>query len=181
MTSILDVLEKTIRPVIFVPLLIIEIITATAITTLVSQIANVSGGATLPDLLFGYDAATLSIMFTVYGEVGMNFMQHVQIIDIYHPLLYSILGASVIYALMRGTRFAWIAVIVFIGGLFDYAENFLLWIMMPAAPQVDETIAGLASAMNMIKHVSLQVAGGVLLIAVISWIYRLVRRRASTA
>ena len=130
-----------------------ELAVAGAVLWAVLRISDVSGESIL-DASFGYDHAAVMAVFDHYGPDGFGYYRIVQLLDLVHPLLYSLLAAALLHRVLAPTRWAWLALTPFLAGALDYVENGFLWVMTETYPNVSPCIVAASSVTSVVKGLS---------------------------
>ena len=152
MNRITHLLTKTSQPKMLIILVIVTIINFAIIGLLTAQISAVSGGETLLDFSFGHTVESVTMTLNNYGSEGLALYQWVQRIDLIHPLIYSLLFATLFYLLYRQTQFSFLPLLPVAGGALDYLENVFLFIMVSSFPSINPTVVQIASLVNYAKN-----------------------------
>ena len=93
----------------------------------ISALEEVSGGASIPDLMPGYDLAQLKALFAAYGPEGIAIYKKIQILDFIYPLIYGALMLGLMVRIRIPRQFRSIAYMnPVLAVIFDYAENLML-------------------------------------------------------
>jgi len=136
-------------------LVIIEGIVAASVVRGVVQISEVSGGMSILDASFGYSHSQVLATFEAYGPVGLEAYQTVQLWDLLHPALYSLLLATLLFMAFRHTRWRWASLLPFAAAALDYAENAFLFIMTATFPDISTDVVAISNVLSIIKRLSL--------------------------
>jgi hypothetical protein len=145
----------------------------------ISKLKEVSGGAGIPDMMLGYDLATLNSVFTAYGTEGIAIYKKIKILDYIYPLIYTTLILG--FLVRSRPPKQWRSVIygnAFIILFLDYAENFILGILVDRYPFLTpdyRTMAKFASLLTELKWSFIALA--VFYILVFSFRYQLVSKK----
>lgn len=160
-----------------VPLFIVEIMLIVAVVREVGRISDVSDGAGILDTKTGYSHSDVLALFDSYGEQGRSFYRNLQLWDLAHPFVYSLLLASVLFLAFRRTRWEWVTLLPFAIGALDYLENAFLWAMIATYPEIDATVVSIANVLSIVKFVSFFPATVALIAAIATAARRQARKR----
>ncbi|MFZ5516173.1 MAG: hypothetical protein ACOY90_06015 [Candidatus Zhuqueibacterota bacterium] len=88
-----------------------------------------------------------------YGEQGKHLYNYIQLVDTFYPIAYSLLLATLICFLLHGLaqRLKPICLLPLTGALFDYTENFGIFLMLRIHPEPIQPIASAAHWMSLGK------------------------------
>lgn len=152
MARINALLTATTKPRILTILVILTIINFAVIGSLTVQIGAVSGGETLLDFSFGHTVEDVTTTLSNYGQDGIALYRWVQRIDLVHPLVYSLLFATLMFLLFRQTRFNYLVLLPFGMGALDYLENIFLFMMVNSFPNINSIVVQMASLSSFAKN-----------------------------
>ena len=152
MNKINTFLSKTSKPTILIVLIVLTVINFAIIGVLATRIGALSNGETLLDFSIGHTQDSVITTLTNYGAEGLALYRKVQGIDLIHPLIYSILLASLFFLLFRQTRFSYLVFLPFAMGVLDYLENIFLFIMVNNFPNINSVVIQIASLANLAKN-----------------------------
>ena len=139
---------------------------------LTARLMDVSGGYTLLDFSFGHTAEGVNTTLSHYGAEGLALYRWVQRIDLIHPLIYSLLFASLFFLLYRQTRFHHLLYLPLAMGALDYLENIFLFLMVNSYPNISATVIQMASLLSVIKNVVQYVTIAAFLIGIVAFVVR---------
>ena len=97
-------------------------------------------------------------------------------IDLIHPLIYSLLFASLFFLLYRQTRFHNLLYLPLAMGALDYLENIFLFLMVNSYPNISPTVIQMASLLSVIKNVVQYLTIAAFLVGIVAFLVRRVRR-----
>ncbi len=117
----------------------------------VEKIGMLSGGMGIPDARMFYTLPQLQSMFWHYGTEGREMYLQLQWIDMFYPLVYSTLLASLLYLVFKRTRLEILIFVPFVAALLDYTENILLRISILSFPDMNEKIVSIAGPVTFLK------------------------------
>ncbi len=172
MLKIDSILAATSKPKWLLLLFLLTLINFTIIGFLTAQIMNISGGANLLDFSFGHTANSVNSTLEAYGTEGISLYRWVQRIDLIHPLIYSLLFASLFYILFRQTRVHISIYLPLIAGILDYLENIFLFQMVNTYPQISSSVAQIANIISLAKNVILIAVIAALLVGIIAFVVK---------
>ena len=98
------ILERTSTQVGLALLVVAQVLLGWQIAVQLASLEEVSGGYGILDFEFAYSSQRIATVFDNYGEEGMSIYQNIQFLDVANPLIYSLLGASLMHLLVRGTN-----------------------------------------------------------------------------
>lgn len=110
-----------------------------------SHLKEVSGGYAIPDLSFYYSPGQLHDLFNHFGKSGLNEYMHIQLIDMFYPLVYALLLSGLLFIAYRNSKFYWVIYLPFIASVFDYLENFMLRFLALSYPDFNDGVAHFAA------------------------------------
>ena len=110
-----------------------------------SHLKEVSGGYSIPDLFFYYSPEQLHDLFHHFGKSGLTEYMHLQLIDMFYPLVYSILLSSLLFIGYRHSKRYWVIYFPVIASVFDYLENFTLRFLALSYPAFNNSVAHFAA------------------------------------
>lgn len=146
--------------------LILLAASGTLLALTLGQLSAITGGNGIPDFETGYNAEFISTLFQSYGDEGMKLYFRVQFIDIFNPLFYSTLIASVIFLLYREGRWERFYFVAFLAGGLDYLENIFLYLLSSSYPEISIGLADFSGVVSIVKHVVMYAAIGILLVGI---------------
>ena len=152
MNKIHTLLSKTSKPTILTILIVLTVINFAIIGILIARIGTVSSGETLLDFSIGHTQESVETTLTNYGAEGINLYRWVQRIDLIHPLVYSLLFASLFFLLFQQTRVNYFVLLPFFMGALDYLENIFLFIMVNSFPIINSDVVQMASIISLAKN-----------------------------
>lgn len=153
-TSVSRLLRLTSQRRWLVLLSIVETLLVGAVVREVGRISDVSDGGGILDAETGYSHSFVVTLFDSYGQQGRDFYRNLQLWDLAHPFVYSLLLASLLFLAFRRTRWEWVALLPFAIGALDYIENAFLWVIIATYPEIDPTVVSIASVLSTFKFVS---------------------------
>lgn len=130
------------------------------ITVTLGQLAEVSGGYGILDFDRGYSVERVNEVLGSYGDEGMRLYARIQLLDLFNPMLYSLLAACFVHLLWKGRGPEWIALVPLSAGLGDYLENGTLFLLVQTYPNMSPALVALSSGLSLLKN-------GLLVIAVL--------------
>lgn len=136
----------------------------------VSQIGKLSGGKGVLDFEFGYSTSSVSELFNSYGIEGVDLYINMLTVDIFNPLMYTLLLMAIMYILLKETKYYKMAFIPVFVGLFDYLENIFLYKMASNFPQLDDSTIAMGNALSITKRVVMIIAILCLISAIFIWL-----------
>lgn len=110
-----------------------------------------STGKTILDIQFSYKIEKVTEYFTAYGSEGLITYNKIQLIDMFYPLVYSILLSSILYLLFSHSKTVAIILMPIVAAYFDYLENFLLFISTRTFPDLNPAIIKISSFATSLK------------------------------
>ena len=112
---------------------------------LIPKLEEVSGEGMIDmEMFYNYESVYKKI--DAYGEIGLEVYNKLQLIDLAFPLIYGLLFASIIYRL--GSKYYFVS---FIGALFDYMENGLIFLMLRKHPGEYHLLANICNVASLLK------------------------------
>ncbi len=111
----------------------------------IGHIKAVSGGYSIPGLKFYYTAHQLHELFDHYGSIGISDYLKLQWIDMFYPIVYSLLLSSLLFLFFNEPKPKPIIYVPFLAAMFDYAENILLHSIAESFPVFNNTLARFAA------------------------------------
>jgi len=125
---------------------------------------RLTNGLNILDMEFHYSAAHAYAMLNGYGSAGRALYLHILWpVDVFIPLVVSSFLAVAITMAWRkdAAQRPWMRYLFLLGvlaGLFDYAENMSITVLLLSYPRRLEGVANFAGYMTSTKHVMYQVA-----------------------
>lgn len=116
-----------------------------------TKLNSITNGIGILDFEVGYTKQRVLEVFGSYGGEGMALYQNIQLLDILNPVLYSWLFAMILFLLFRGTRMVWTVILPLLIGLFDYAENAMLFEMARSYPDISDLTITISSNLSLLK------------------------------
>ncbi len=169
---VIKILEKTSSKVGLIVLTVIQLILGAFIGATLNKLSKLSGNG-IPDFEVGYTMEKILELFNSYGEQGMKLYNQVHLIDLFNPLIYSLLFASLCYYFFKDTKFEKLSLIPFLAGLFDYVENYFLYRMKVQYPEIGESLVETSNSVSLIKYAVL----GITIVTFIFGIYQWLKKK----
>lgn len=151
-------------------LIVLEIVVVGLIVVSVTRVSNVSGGLGILDAEFGYTYQQVIETFDAYGQSGLDAFRTVQLLDLLHPAIYSLLLASLLYLPLGGSRWRWLSLTPLVSGALDYIENALIWIMTETYPEVSSVVVSVSSVVSVVKYLSFVLVFVAVGVAIKTWL-----------
>lgn len=139
----------------------------------VEKINQISGGKGIPDALFFYSFKQLSIIFQSYGVDGKDIYLRLQLIDMFYPIIYSLLLGSLLYIQLKKTKLVKLVYLPFIAAIFDYSENILLRINLLDYPEMNKVWVDFAAISTFLKWSFVYLSIFFIIIGLVKWIVSL--------
>ncbi len=117
----------------------------------VEKIGALSGGMGIPDARMFYTFPQLQNMFWHYGAEGREMYLQLQWVDMFYPLVYSTLLASLLFLVYKKTPLWKMVYVPCLATLFDYAENILLRISILSFPHMQKWLVQISGTVTFIK------------------------------
>jgi len=132
-------------------LLILYAVVFGAILLTLGQLIEISGNGIL-DFEQGYSVERVAEVFGSYGEAGMALYSRIQILDLFNPLLYSLVAAVFTFLLWKDRGPTWLYLLPLLGGIGDYAENVTLFWLSRSFPDLPDGLVALSSSLSLVKN-----------------------------
>jgi hypothetical protein len=165
----IKILEKTSSKTGLIVLSVIQLILGAFLGTTLIKLSKVSGNG-IPDFEVGYTKEKIIELFNSYSEQGMKLYNQVHLIDLFNPLVYSLLFASLCYYFFKETKFEKLSLIPFLAGLFDYVENYFLYRMKEQYPEISEGLVETSNSISLIKYAILGITIATFIFGIYQWI-----------
>jgi len=117
----------------------------------VEKLQAISGGFGIPDTEFYYSYNQLQTLFSHYGDAGRILYFKLQTIDMIYPLVYSTLLASLLYLVLKKSRFKHLVLLPFAAACFDYAENIFLHLDLLMFPAMKHWMVSISGIFTLVK------------------------------
>lgn len=169
------ILEKSSSRKGLIFILVAQLIVGGLLGFSLSQLAAATNGLGILDFEIGYSADRVAKLFSGYGDEGMLIYRQIQLIDLFNPLVYSILFSSLLFVFFKQSKFNWLAYLGFLCGGLDYLENAFLFIMANSYPDMNSGIVQSSSVISVVKHSILYLTIIVFMIGLIRWL--VIRRK----
>ena len=147
---LLRLIIRSSKPKYLVGLFVLQILFAVFMFFAVQTIKEDTGKAIL-DTQFRYNIEKVSEIFTAYGEEGLITYNKIQLIDLFYPLVYSLLLSSILFLLFSHSKTVAIILMPIVAAYFDYVENFLLFISTRTFPDLNPAMIKIASFATSLK------------------------------
>jgi len=115
------------------------------------QIIKEDTGKSILDIQFRYNIEKVTEFYSAYGEEGITTYNKIQIVDMFYPLVYSILLSSILYLLFAHSKTVAIILLPIVAAYFDYIENFLLFISSRSFPILNPAMIKISSFATSLK------------------------------
>jgi len=165
-----QILEKTSTRTGLISLFVCQLIVGGILGTTLAKLSNATGGYGILDFEVGYTVEKVNELFSSYGTVGIELYKQVHVIDLFNPLIYSLLFSSLLYIFFKESEYAWLAYLGFLCGGLDYLENIFLFNMLNAYPNINSYMIGLSSTVSIIKHSVLYITILIFIMGMVRWI-----------
>ncbi|MEZ5032569.1 MAG: hypothetical protein R2787_14355 [Saprospiraceae bacterium] len=165
----IKILEKTSSKFGLITLTAIQLVVGAFLGITLSKLSKISGNG-IPDFEVGYTKEKILELFNSYGEQGMELYNQVHLIDLFNPLIYSLLFASLCYYFFKDTRFEKLSLIPFLAGFFDYFENSFLYQMKGQYPEISDNLIEISNSISLIKYVVLGITIATFIFGIFQWI-----------
>ena len=163
-------LEQTSKRTPLIVLFIAQIVVGAFLGLSLSNLSETTSGSGILDFEVGYSFEHVNELFESYGSEGMRAYHQIQFIDLFNPLIYSLLFSSLMFLFLRNTRFQLLSLFGFLCGLLDYFENFFLYRLSNSFPELSENLVSISSAISVVKHSVLYLTILIFIVAIVNWI-----------
>lgn len=119
------------------------------------KLKEMTGGLGMPDENVYYSYNQLYQLFNQYGASGRAMYLNLQWIDMFYPVVYSLLLGSLMAVLCKSSRFAWMILLPLLAAVFDLTENILLRSIVQSFPVMNSSLVQVASMATFMKWVML--------------------------
>lgn len=109
-------------------------------------------GLPILDMEVGYAATRATEVLGGYGPVERTRYEIIMLADLIHPAVYASLFGGVIWGMIGRPERKWLAMAPLFAGLFDWAENAVIWKMFSSPLPVDYTLAQTGNYLSFFKH-----------------------------
>ena len=123
----------------------------------------VLGDEGMLDFQIGHSRSSVAQVLDSYDPSAHRAYRNIQRLDLFNPLLYATLTASLIWLLLRGGGPNGLVATPFLAAFFDYGENYAIARMMRSYPAVVDADLQLAHVLSLGKWATL----GLMLVAVV--------------
>ena len=140
----------------------------TVVLAIVSgELADVSGIGQPPDTNLGFSPAELTATYAAYTDAGMALYWQFRYLDLGYPMVFSLLGAAALARVWRssGRSHYWRLAVAM--AVFDYLENFALFLALDAYPDIPWILATGASGLGILKYAAIALTLAFVLVGVI--------------
>ena len=147
---LLRLIIRSSKPKYLAGLIVLQILFSIFMFFAIETIKEDTGKAIL-DTQFKYKIEKVQEFFTAYGEEGLLTYNKIQIVDMFYPLIYSMLLSSILFLLFSHSKTVAIMLMPIIAAYFDYVENFLLFISTRTFPDLNPAMIKIASFATSLK------------------------------
>lgn len=164
------ILEKSSTKMGLISILIIQIIVGGFLGISIAKLSSVTNGYGILDFEVGYSIEKVNELFSRYEIEGMILYKQILFIDLFNPLIYSLLFSSLLYVFYKESKYAWLVYLGFLCAGLDYLENFFLFEMMNSYPDISSGVVEFSSAISIVKHSVLYLTILILVLGMVRWV-----------
>jgi len=147
---LLRLIIRSSKPKYLVGLIVMQILFSVFMFFAVQNIKETSKVSIL-DTKFSYNIEQVSELFTSYGEEGLITYNKLQLVDMFYPMVYSMLLSSILFLLFSHSRTVAVILLPIIAAYFDYVENILLFISTRTFPDLNYAMIKISSFATSLK------------------------------
>jgi hypothetical protein len=147
-----------------------------------SPLMALANGEPKPDLRFGYDLATMRMLFDAYGDQGRVIYIWNLVADMFLPIFGAIAGVLWVLLVVRSA--AWQKALILpplIFGVTDLIENGLLFALVSGYPDLPAGLVAFTSIVTQVKRSAYYLTAATVIVCVVVLVVTKVRQRQVSA